>query len=117
MRGCGVTDVVLNYQVHLHVGSDTVTIESPFVIEHEGHTSTVVPETQTGAEVAEGLRGCVVSAVEASRDGQLVVRFANGTVLRVEPDPDYEAWQVYFRGHSALVALPGGGVALWRGEE
>ena len=74
MRGCGVSKVVLNYQVHLHVGSDTVVIESPFPIERENAISSVFPESQEGVAAAEALRCLVVSGVDVAWADQVIIR-------------------------------------------
>jgi hypothetical protein len=47
------------------------------------------------------------------RDGQLKVKGGEGWVLTVETDRDYEAWQIYSTGGERLIAIPGGGVAVW----
>ena len=59
----------------------------------------------------EGHRPCVASIVgnvvaEASTpDGALLLSFSDGSVLRCEPDPNYEAWQVVGGWPQYLVVL------------
>jgi hypothetical protein len=47
-------------------------------------------------------------------DGTLVLSFDDGSVLRCEPDQQYEAWQVVGGSPQYLVVcLPGGELAVW----
>jgi hypothetical protein len=53
-----------------------------------------------------------VSRFKASSDGRCVLRFADGTEIRGEPDPQYEAWEAQGTGGLESIALlcgPGGG--------
>ena len=53
-------------------------------------------------------------ASASTRDGVLLLVFADGATLRCGPDPDYEAWQV--EGGSPLrliVCRPGGQLSVW----
>jgi uncharacterized protein DUF6188 len=46
-------------------------------------------------------------------DGELEIRFTHDWVVIVEPDPDYEAWEIYSTRGEKLVAVPGDGIAKW----
>jgi len=79
-----------------------------------------VSVTQTRSEVPglthslERLAGKSISDVRARKsDGGLEIRFDDGELLRVEPDPDYEAWEMYSTRGERLIAVPGDGVAKW----
>jgi hypothetical protein len=43
----------------------------------------------------------------------LAVAFDDGARIIVQPDPDYEAWNVTGRHGMRIVCLPGGGLATW----
>lgn len=63
---------------------------------------------QDAADAFRGI-GDHVSEISISPAGRLQVLFGDGAELSVEPDPDYEAWQLT-RGHQVWIGLPGGGV-------
>jgi ribosome maturation factor RimP len=46
-------------------------------------------------------------------DGTLEVTIGTNATLTVDGDADYEAWQLHSRDGDRLVAIPGGGVAVW----
>jgi hypothetical protein len=46
-------------------------------------------------------------------DGELEIRFTHDWVVIVEPDPDYEAWEIYSTCGERLIAVPGDGIAKW----
>jgi hypothetical protein len=53
-------------------------------------------------------------ASASAKDGVLLLAFADGTTLRCEPDPDYEAWQVDGGYPQRLiVCCPGGQLSVW----
>ena len=67
-----------------------------------------------GVPFATGeLVGRTVASV-SSTNGVLQIRFTDGAMLRSEPDPSYEAWQVVGGAPQTLVVcLPGGELAVW----
>jgi hypothetical protein len=66
------------------------------------------------AQPLEVLVGKVVSDVRSRKsDGELEIRFSDGVLLRVAPDPDYEAWEMYSTRGERLIAVPGDGIAKW----
>lgn len=66
------------------------------------------------AQPLEVLVGKVVSDVRSRKsDGELEIRFSDGVLLRVGPDPDYEAWEMYSTRGERLIAVPGDGIAKW----
>lgn len=73
---------------------------------------TLDPERQ---DVAEGLtlfNTEVLSAV-AFKSGVLRVVFNSGRLLKVDPDPQYEAWTATGPDGMLIVSLPGGDLAVW----
>lgn len=54
----------------------------------------------------------------AVKDGHLVLRFADGRIIKVAPDDQYEAWHVSgqmppIQRKFELIAIPGGGLAVF----
>jgi Family of unknown function (DUF6188) len=59
------------------------------------------------------LVGRTVSTASAD-DGTLLLTFNDGSLLRCNPDPRYEAWEVVGGDpQSLVVCLPGGELAIW----
>jgi len=59
------------------------------------------------------LVGRTVSAASAP-SGSLHLTFTDGSLLRCDPDPQYEAWQVVGGDPQALIVCePGGELAIW----
>ena len=54
-----------------------------------------------------------VSSISSTAAGLLLVRFADGTELRSRCHDQYEAWHIRGPAGFLVVALPGGGVAIW----
>jgi Family of unknown function (DUF6188) len=60
-----------------------------------------------------GLRQQVTEAVADEETGSLAIRLENGVQVHVPPDKRYEAWTFSDPSGSRVVALPGGGLAVW----
>lgn len=58
--------------------------------------------------------GLTVDHAEAYKDGTLEVAFADGSDLRVAPDPAVEAWEFAGERGVRIVSLPGGDLAVWQ---
>lgn len=56
--------------------------------------------------------GAGVRRVEVQRSGALQLDIA-GRLLRVDSDPQYEAWEVRGMDGGLLACLPGGAISLW----
>ncbi|HXH93131.1 MAG TPA: DUF6188 family protein [Thermoanaerobaculia bacterium] len=87
----------------------TLTIGGAFSIMQ----STVDKSAATTEAVADLLGQSVVAMRARKADSELEVRFGDGWVLTVEPDADYEAWEMYSTRGERLIAVPGDGVAKW----
>jgi hypothetical protein len=71
---------------------------------------------EDGNGVARVLVSMVRSVVSdtSTEGGTLLLSFADGSLLRCEPDPRYEAWQVAGGSPQYLVVCkPGGELAVW----
>jgi hypothetical protein len=58
-----------------------------------------------------------VTAIEIQRAGQLTIRFVDDSLIEVEPNEAYEAWQVGIssrQGDYLLVCAPGGEIVLFQ---
>jgi hypothetical protein len=65
-------------------------------------------------DVVSNLAGHSVVTIRArKRDGELEMKFDDGRILIVEPDPDYEAWEMFSTRGERLIAVPGNGIAKW----
>jgi hypothetical protein len=66
-------------------------------------------------DVAAGLAlfNSEVLSAHAFKSGGLRIVFVGGRLLRVDPDPRYEAWTATGPGGMLVVSLPGGELAVW----
>jgi Family of unknown function (DUF6188) len=55
----------------------------------------------------QAARRCLLTA-----EGVLTLELESGLTIDVQPDPDYEAWQVLCPGY-LIIATPGGELAVW----
>ena len=94
-------------------GSPQLTIGSPITMTRPDGTVETVDVL--GEEFLflgpPSLENQAVDATVAA-DGQLALRFAGGTTLRVPPDDKYEAWQLRDDTGVLIVCRPGGGLAV-----
>lgn len=93
-----------------------IRIECTFDLAEPAAEPTTIDPANLSAELGLGLmlRGRLVEAVIADVEtGRLSMTFLGGLVLRVPPDPDFEAWATSWSDGSMVVALPGGGFSSW----
>lgn len=67
------------------------------------------------AELPSLLHRKIASAI-AEESGALALDFEDGTRLRVEPSPRYEAWTMTGPHGRMIVCMPGGELAIWSQE-
>jgi hypothetical protein len=67
-------------------------------------------------DVAAGLAlfGARVLSAVAFKSGSLRLAFSGGHLLRVAPDPVYEAWTASGPDGLLLVCMPGGSLTVWQ---
>jgi hypothetical protein len=115
-RGVGVSRVTLDNRLTLHVGSDTLVIETPgFLVAAEGERFALEPGSADGVASAGSLLHAVCRVVALEASGRLLVDFADGRRLEVPPDPQFEAWQIVSTGKATMVCRPGGELAFFPG--
>jgi len=73
----------------------------------------VIADDLSGLGAVFALAGERVERV-ATTNGTLVLEFSDGSTIRCDPDPEYEAWQVVGGDPFGLVICTGGGeLAIW----
>ena len=91
------------------------TFECPFTLDAPDiGPLLVVPEGHANIASALPLIGLEVREATASEEGRLHLAFGDGTRIDALADDRFEAWQVSGPAGALLVAVPGGGVGVWR---
>jgi hypothetical protein len=84
---------------------------SAFSVQRENtadHDASAVPEMSD-------LIGESVPLIRAHKtEGALEMKLGHNWIVKVESDNDCEAWQMYSSNGERLIAIPGGGIAVWR---
>ena len=97
-------------------GDATIRIDGEFAVRGtDGRTWRLRPaDDATALAPALRLFGLTVDRAEAHKDGTLEVAFADGSGLRIAPDPSSEAWEFAGEQGVRVVSLPGGDLAVWQ---
>ncbi|MFB7355994.1 DUF6188 family protein [Streptomyces gardneri] len=84
-------------------------IETPFTLtDASGHQALLTPATGPSLAPLIGLFARVVTETGVTGQGALSLSFDDGTRLSVEPDPDYESWNLTGSGIDPVLVGPGG---------
>ncbi|MFE5301704.1 DUF6188 family protein [Streptomyces sp. NPDC056632] len=84
-------------------------IETPFnLTDASGHQALLTPATGPSLAPILGLFAKVVTETEVTGLGTLYLCFDDGTRLSVEPDSDYESWNLTGSGIDPVLVGPGG---------
>ncbi|MEV6424697.1 DUF6188 family protein [Streptomyces sp. NPDC051662] len=84
-------------------------IETPFTLtDASGHHALLTPATGPSLAPLLGLFARVVTETAVTGQGTLSLGFDDGTRLSVEPDPDYESWNLTGSGIDPVLVGPGG---------
>lgn len=92
-----------------------VRIEGAFRLRRSGEVVLLNAEDPQSLGPALALLEQRVDTAQAQARGSLLLQFEDGTELEVDPDPDYEAWELTSTDGLRVVSTPGGGLGIWRG--
>jgi hypothetical protein len=108
-----------DYALTLIVGemepSFILRIEQPFKFSNpDGAVEIIdpVPDPRAMARTLSLVRNTITRSV-AHKDGGLEIDFQDGSLVRVSPSDDYEAWHLSGPEGPILVSIPGGDLAVW----
>jgi hypothetical protein len=87
----------------------TLIVEGRWSVRSDRSGAEAVPSPEVSDLVGESVR--LIRARKV--DGELEMKLTHWIVI-VEPDNDYEAWQMYSSNGERLIAVPGDGIAVWR---
>jgi hypothetical protein len=54
-----------------------------------------------------------IERLRAYKNGEIELRFTDGSTLTAGPDMAYENWDIVGAGHLLIVCMPGGELAVW----
>jgi hypothetical protein len=99
-------------------GQVNVEISCRFTYDDGDQRVEVDPEAKETLLPVLSLHKAIVCEAYAIKDGHLIVRFAEGRSIEVEPDDQYEAWEVHGTVPSItrefkIIAVPAGGLAVF----
>ncbi|WP_344358173.1 DUF6188 family protein [Streptomyces gobitricini] len=117
--GARVTRTAFDHQVRISFTDQTpdgrirvdgeLVIETPFTLtDASGHQALLTPATGPSLAPLLGLFDKVVTETEVTGLGALSLGFDDGTRLSVEPDPDYDSWNLAGSGIDPVLVGPGG---------
>lgn len=120
LQGKTVTRCLVDYAFGLelweHDGTMTIRIEGDLVLKGYGGEHRLSPAHPTALGPALSTIGQAIASAKAYKDGCLEVHFADGSILSVKPDTEYEAWEIVGTGGLRVVCMPGGSLAIWQPE-
>ncbi len=96
-----------NETASLHIGT-------PCNIKSEGKNTRLVPDAPWTLAPALTLFNAEIANVSIQKTGFLTAKLKDGRSLEIEPDEQYEAWQVGSTNGFLLVCSPGGEVAMFQ---
>ena len=104
--------VVMNFE-----GEYGVLLICPFTLETRGATHHIAPATDPPEAFVpvRNLLGTSISTSNIGENGSLSLTFDDGSILHVEPDPNYEAWNLSGPDGLVVVCMAGGELAIWSG--
>lgn len=112
-----ITQICIDFAFTLVLESwISIRIETPFSYGIQSAMQQFEPSDGPGLAPLLALHQATVTSAEIRKDGRLTVAFADGNVLLVLPDDQYEAFSVAgslppIRREFKFIALPGGGLA------
>ena len=112
---CDLSFIRIDHQTRLQFGGTEVVIESPLVLEVSGNCYELDPGERATLGPVLSLYPDSLSSASVDNAGTLFLRFASGATIRVDQDPQFEAWQVNGPGNCLVVCTPGttGDLAIW----
>jgi Family of unknown function (DUF6188) len=117
LTGKTVSRCVVDRSFSMEFGEgELLRIEGEFIVESTTRRHALSAERVEELGPALVVVGKTISWLGASEGGELDLQFEDGTRLHVSPDSQYEAWEVVGRGGFRVVCMPGGALAIWRGE-
>lgn len=110
--------IEVDFRLGLLFGDKTETaslyIETPCHIRSEGNNTRLVPDAPWTLAPALTIINAEIADVSIQKTGYLTVKLKDGRSLEIEPNEQYEAWQVGSTNGFLLVCSPGGGVAMFQ---
>lgn len=121
LQGQSVTAEDFGYTFSLSTdGGYIIQIGSSFFLDTSGQSYAISPSLELSKVAVDGLGSLLnqtLTSAVAEKSGVLIIAFANGSRLRVEPDESYEAWTISGPRGVKVVCMPGGELAVWSAED
>ena len=117
IEGLSVARCVVDHAFALEAFRDgdvvSLRIEGPFIITQNGAECVLDPNAPANLGTAIALVRGLVKRARASAEGRLHLEFDDGREVTVEPNDDFEAWDLTGPKDAKAVCRAGGGVSTW----
>jgi hypothetical protein len=121
MDGGRVQRIEIDFRLGLLFGDKaemaSLYIETPCYLRCEGRDIRLIPDEPCSLAPALALFNAEVADVSIQRTGHLTAMLKDGRSLEVDPNEQYEAWQISSTNGFLLVCSPGGEVSLFQQHE
>jgi hypothetical protein len=89
-------------------------IEMPCYLRREGRDILLTPDDPSSLAPVLAIFNAEVADISIQRTGHLTAKLKDGRSLEVDPNEQYEAWQISSTNGFLLVCSPGGEVSLFQ---
>lgn len=124
LQGYSVCEICFSYAVHLKLTTADdlmeITIHAPFVLQHKEEVLRTGPGQLDSIANVLKLHMMNATALNCTEDGILTLRFESGHAIVVQPELDFEAWELreVLPAHADnalyIVCMPGGDLAIFQ---
>ena len=109
-------DFAFGIEISDEIGQFSIRINTMFTLTGPMGTAEYDPEHLHVCGPALKLFNARMASAKAFKSGRLEIEFSDGTILKVDSNPQFEAWEAVGNDGMRFVAVPGGELTVWRSD-
>lgn len=119
INGLRIIQLRLDYAFGMEIGDAqsefSLRVNTAFTLKNADGTKAYAVERLLDVDPVIRLFNAEIAETKAFKNGCLEMTFLTNTVLSVEPDPQFESWELVGSNmnETRVLAMPGGELAIW----